>query len=96
MEALEATLATVIEVMATCEYYSRVYKGVLDNITLRSDATTEDLVRRIKTTLQNLNTAVYDFMKEARKHFESTSEIAYSDVAVLNCLLDYSNHFLNC
>ena len=96
MEALEVTLATVIEAMATCEYYSRIYKGVLDHIALASDATTEEFAKRVETALQNLYTAVRDFMDEAKKHFGSTSEIVYSNLALLDSVLDSSNHSIYC
>lgn len=70
MEALEVTLATVIEKMATCEYYSRVYDGVLGRVKLGSDATTQDLADRIDGALANVYSAVQEFINKARQHFE--------------------------
>ncbi|KAF8462591.1 hypothetical protein BDZ91DRAFT_765141 [Kalaharituber pfeilii] len=73
IENLEWATATIIDTMATCEFYAHIYKDVSLEVTLHSDLTAEDFKCKLDSALGELYTAVREFAVEVQKYFSSSA-----------------------
>ena len=70
LEALEVTLATVVEKMAACEFYSHIYKDLQEKIKLGPTSTKVALGKHLDSALRALYIAVQAFLDKAKSHFD--------------------------
>ena len=72
MDNLEAAMVTIVEKMATCEFYAQIYHESLQ-LRLQSDATTEALDDSLNSALKALYAAVHAFLNKAKEYFDPES-----------------------
>ncbi|KAF8451583.1 hypothetical protein BDZ91DRAFT_809488 [Kalaharituber pfeilii] len=74
MESLEVALATILEKLAACEFYSHVYSNLL-KITLHSSATTQAFKDTLQTALPDFYKAVLAFTQKAQAYFKNSESV---------------------
>jgi len=69
MDNLEAAMVTIVEKMATCEFYAQVYDEGL-RVGLATSTTTEAFEDGLDTALKDLYAAVRAFLDKAKEYFD--------------------------
>jgi len=69
MDNLEAAMVTIVEKMATCEFYAQVYGEGL-RLRLATCATTNTVDGDLDAALKDLYAAVQAFLNKAKEYFD--------------------------
>ena len=69
MDNLEAAMVTIVEKMATCEFYAQIYDEGF-RVRLASSTTTDTFDDGLDTALKELYTAVRAFLDKAKEYFD--------------------------
>jgi len=69
MDNLEAAMVTIVEKMATCEFYAQIYDEGL-RVRLATPSTTEAFDDGLDTALKDLYAAVRAFLDKAKEYFD--------------------------
>ena len=69
MDNLEAAMVTIVEKMATCEFYAQIYDESLQ-VGLATSATTEAFDAGLDSALKGLYAAVRAFLDKAKEYFD--------------------------
>jgi len=69
MDNLEAAMVTIVEKMATCEFYAQIYDEGL-RVELATSATTEAFGEGMDIALKDLYAAVRAFLDKAKEYFD--------------------------
>jgi len=69
MDNLEAAMVTVVEKMATCEFYAQIYDEGL-RVRLTTSTTTDAFDDGLDTALKQLYCAVRAFLDKAKEYFD--------------------------
>jgi len=69
MDNLEAAMVTIVEKMATCEFYAQIYDEGL-RVALATSATTETFEVGLDAALKDLYAAVRAFLDKAKEYFD--------------------------
>ena len=69
MDNLEATMGTIVEKMATCQFYAQIYDESL-RVRLASSITTEAFNDGLDAALKDLYAAVGAFLDKAKEYFD--------------------------
>ena len=70
MDNLEAAMVTIVEKMATCEFYAQIYDEGL-RVRLATSSTTAAFDDGLDSALKDLYTAVRAFLDKAKEYFDS-------------------------
>jgi hypothetical protein len=69
MDSLEAAMVTIVEKMATCEFYAQIYDEGL-KVRLATSATTKAFRKELDAGLKGLYAAVRAFLDKAWEYFD--------------------------
>ena len=69
MDNLEAAMVTIVEKMATCEFYAQIYDEGL-RVELATSATTKAFDDGLGGALKDLYAAVRAFLDKAKEYFD--------------------------
>jgi len=69
MDNLEAAMVTIVEKMATCEFYAQIYDEGLQ-VRLATSTTTDAFDEGLDTALKDLYAAVRAFLDKAKEYFD--------------------------
>lgn len=69
MDNLEAAMVTIVEKMATCEFYAQIYEEGL-RVRLANSTTTEAFDDGLDAALKDLYAAVRAFLDKAKEYFD--------------------------
>ena len=84
MDNLEAAMVTIVEKMATCEFYAQIYDESL-RVRLATSTTTDAFDEGLDTALKDLYAAVRAFLDMAKEYFDPENSGKYSASTIPSC-----------
>jgi len=77
MDNLEAAMGTIVDKMATCEFYAHIYdEGI--RVRLAASTTTKAFDDGLDSALKDLYAAVGAFLEKAKEYFDPENSGMYS------------------
>ncbi|KAF8417723.1 hypothetical protein EV426DRAFT_356951 [Tirmania nivea] len=83
MDNLEAAMVTIVEKMATCEFYAQIYDEGFQ-VTLAMTSTTQALEDGLGAALKDLYAAVQAFLEKAKEYFDPEKNVRQKVINYFN------------